>query len=55
MATSNIEIIGGRIYLRAERAGNSPGRTYLLVLKAADAAGNVSWAEAKVTVPHDPR
>jgi len=51
----DIQIIGGKIYLRAERAGNSAGRTYTIVVKATDEAGNVARAEAMVLVPHDQR
>jgi len=40
--------------LRAERAGNGPGRVYTITYGAADASGNVAEdATAKVTVPHD--
>jgi hypothetical protein len=39
--------------LRAERAGGGSGRTYTIVIKATDAAGNFSTAEVQVIVPHD--
>jgi len=41
------------VNLRAERAGGGPGRTYTIVVKATDAAGNFSTAEVQVIVPHD--
>ncbi|GAB4352200.1 MAG: hypothetical protein Kow0099_36430 [Candidatus Abyssubacteria bacterium] len=51
----DIQIIDGKIYLRAERAGKSNGRVYTLTYRAADCAGNTSTASATVTVPHDMR
>jgi hypothetical protein len=39
--------------LRAERLGQGPGRTYTIVLRAADGSGNGTAATATVTVPHD--
>jgi len=39
--------------LRAERAGDGPGRTYTVTYQARDAAGNTAMATASVTVPHD--
>ncbi len=40
------------VKLRSERTGNGNGRVYTITFKATDAAGNVSTATAKVTVPH---
>ncbi len=51
----DIQIIDGRIYLRAERAGNSSGRVYTLNYSATDCVGNVSRVTSFVTVPHDQR
>ncbi len=53
--SDDIQVVGGRIYLRAERTGKSGGRAYTLILKAVDDAGNASRAEARVLVPHDQR
>ncbi len=39
--------------LRAERAGNGPGRVYSLTYSATDPGGNMSSADAVVTVDHD--
>jgi hypothetical protein len=39
--------------LRAERSGQGVGRTYALVLRAADGSGNATAATTTVTVPHD--
>lgn len=39
------------VALRAERAGNGPGRTYTLTIACADASGNVATALATVGVP----
>jgi hypothetical protein len=39
--------------VRAERAGNGPGRTYTVVYEATDASGNTAQATATVVVPHD--
>jgi hypothetical protein len=41
------------LWLRAERSGEGPGRTYELRYEARDAAGNVTPAMAVVRVPHD--
>ena len=41
------------ILLRAERNGNSDGRTYIITYQATDDSGNSSTANATVTVPHD--
>jgi len=41
------------LMLRAERAGDSPGRFYTLTYVAMDASGNMSSALELVTVPHD--
>lgn len=43
----------GRIFLRAERSGNSDGRVYTITYEATDASGNASNASATVTVPHN--
>jgi hypothetical protein len=48
----DIEIVGGQIRLRAERAGNGPGRQYLLGASASDLAGNVATGSAVCSVPH---
>jgi hypothetical protein len=42
-----------RVLLRAERAGDGPGRIYTLNYAAMDASGNTSSALRLVTVPHD--
>lgn len=42
-------------FLRAERAGNGPGRVYTLTYEGSDKAGNTAIATCKVTVPHDKR
>jgi hypothetical protein len=39
--------------LRAERAGNGPGRVYAFVYDGVDNAGNTSRCTTTVTVPHD--
>jgi streptogramin lyase len=41
------------ILLRAERDGNSNGRTYIITYRATDDSGNSSTASVTVTVPHD--
>jgi hypothetical protein len=41
--------------LRAERAGNGPGRVYSLVYRGEDKAGNASLCTTTVTVPHNNR
>ena len=42
----------GTLQLRAERRGEGDGRVYLIIVRAADSAGNVSNACCTVTVPH---
>lgn len=52
--TSNdiqIDTTTGAIFLRAERSGTGSGRVYTLTYSARDAAGNVAFATAEVTVP----
>lgn len=50
----DIEIASdGTIYLRAERSGSGPGRTYTITYHAVDASGNVGHGTATVFVPHD--
>jgi uncharacterized repeat protein (TIGR01451 family) len=39
--------------LRAERAGNGPGRIYTLTVECTDSAGNTSSRSTTVTVPHN--
>jgi hypothetical protein len=42
----------GSLRLRSERKGDGDGRVYLIVTKATDAAGNVSFCVKTVVVPH---
>jgi len=39
--------------LRAERSGNGVARIYKVTYSATDSSGNVTYASAEVTVPHD--
>lgn len=41
--------------LRAERGGTGTGRIYTVRYRAMDASGNMTFATAEVTVPHDRR
>lgn len=41
------------VNLRAERAGNGPGRVYTIGVMCSDQAGNTSRGSAQVMVPHD--
>ena len=41
------------VLLRAERAGNGPGRTYTIRYPAGDASGNIGVGQDVVIVPHD--
>jgi hypothetical protein len=41
------------VYLRAERSGSGDGRVYTLTYRVTDAAGLMTYAEARVYVPHD--
>jgi hypothetical protein len=50
---NDIQILGERVYLRAERSGKTDGRTYTLTYRATDCAGNSTTATAIVTVPHN--
>lgn len=49
----DIQFIDGQLYLRAERSGNSDGRTYTITYTATDADGNYVTATATVDVPHN--
>ena len=42
-----------KLQLRAERAGNGPGRIYTITVRASDAAGNSSTQNVTVSVPHN--
>lgn len=42
----------GALWLRAERSGHGPGRTYTVTCEAVDSAGNLGRASGTVTVPH---
>jgi hypothetical protein len=46
-------VTNGVVQLRAERAGNGPGRSYTITARAIDHAGNVATETATCTVPHD--
>ena len=39
--------------LRAERLGTGSGRVYLIIVMAADKAGNTGYCTSTVVVPHD--
>jgi hypothetical protein len=39
--------------LRAERSGRASGRTYSLIYRGPDQAGNTAACTARVRVPHD--
>jgi len=55
-ATSDFEILGGTtVMLRAERLGNSDGRTYTIDFTCADDAGNSVSGSTTVAVAHDLR
>ena len=41
------------VLLRAERAGNGPGRTYTIRYQALDASGNIGAGQDAVIVAHD--
>ncbi len=45
----------GSVRLRAERAGNGPGRKYTIDVQAVDSHGNVAVTSCVVIVPHDRR
>ena len=51
--TSNDVLItaDGRIFVRAERSGQGNGRIYTVTYRAIDAAGNIGYNSANVTVP----
>ena len=50
---SDIQLVDGQLFLRAERAGNSDGRVYTLTFQATDASGNSTTATKTVVVPHN--
>lgn len=45
----------GTVKLRAERAGNGPGRKYTVDVQAVDSQGNLAVTSCVVIVPHDRR
>ena len=49
----DIVITDGFVYLRAERSGTGPGRTYTIRATATDRAGNTTQAVSVCVVPHD--
>jgi hypothetical protein len=50
-----VDLLTGRVFLflRAERSGRGPGRTYTVTITATDGADNRSAATVVVTAPHD--
>ena len=52
---NDIQIVGDKIFLRAERTGKSAGRIYTIIYEATDCAGNTTTVSKTVTVPHDMR
>jgi hypothetical protein len=53
--TDDIQVIDGKLYLRAERLGSNDGRIYTVTIKATDEAGNEQTTAATVKVPHHMR
>jgi hypothetical protein len=53
MADAAIGAADSLVYLRAERTGDGPGRTYALTYAARDTSGNATSALGVVMVPHD--
>lgn len=50
----DIEVIDNHnVLLRAERAGEGPGRQYYIMIYAWDESYNITFSEVVVTVPHD--
>jgi hypothetical protein len=49
----DIKIESEKIFLRAERAGNSDGRVYTITYRVTDMWGNSSTASTTVIVPHN--
>jgi DNA/RNA endonuclease G (NUC1) len=54
-ASGDVVIAGDckSVELRQNRNGNGDGRVYTITFRARDAAGNMSFVTAKVTVPHN--
>lgn len=46
------EVMGGDVYLRAERDGSQDGRVYTVMVVATDASGNTTTVTGTVDVPH---
>ena len=51
-ADDDVRIVGGSVDLRAVRDDEGPGRTYTLLARVTDLAGNVATDEAACLVPH---
>lgn len=51
----DIAIDGLTVWLRAERSGRGPGRTYSIAVSCVDEAGNESSTVLTVRVPHGAR
>jgi hypothetical protein len=51
----DVTIEGGNVQVRAERAGNGPGRIYSITATSTDLAGNTTTAASTCIVPHDRR
>ena len=51
----DIVVDGARVQVRATRAGRGPGRTYTVIGRVTDNAGNTTSATGTCLVPHDRR
>ena len=54
-AAGDVQVLDGRVRVRAVRDDEGDGRVYTVTATAADAAGNVTTAAGSCTVPHDVR
>ncbi len=54
-AAGDVQVAGGRVWVRAERDDLGDGRTYTITARVTDVAGNVSTEMGTCVVPHDRR
>ena len=54
-AAGDVEVVGGRVRVRAIRDDEGDGRDYTITARVTDVAGNATTESGTCVVPHDQR